>query len=124
MMKTCMGCNGQVSSKITTTCPLCGESKNFSSKIELFESATISDTVGWEGDITQTTTSTKKSQKRSIVELIIMIVSITIAGSFKLELEGHTPFVMLIVFFLSAIISWWDDIITKTKERVHMSSKE
>ena len=84
----------------------------------------VNDFVRWEGEITRTIETKTKHQKKSILELIIMIVSITIEGSFELVLEVYTPFLMLATFFITAIPFWCNDIITRAIERVHMSSED
>jgi hypothetical protein len=124
LMKICRGCGGQVPESRKAPCPLCGESKGFANDRGIVEShISVGDTVSWEGEITQTTIIETNYPKRRIIALIIMVVSITLAGIFKLEDEGYTPFVMLATFFLTSIPFFWKDFM-KQKQRVHKSSED
>jgi hypothetical protein len=123
LMKTCRGCGGQVPESRLAPCPLCGKSKGFSYGRGILEPhIPVGDTVRWKGEITETTIIETNYPKRRIIALIIMVASVTLAGIFKLEYEGYTPFVMLATFFLTSIPFFWKDFM-KQKQRVHKSSE-
>ena len=122
-MKRCHACNEKVPESVNAPCPLCGESKGFEITREINERVEISESVEWvmEGKRDVKIPIVDRPKRRKL--LIIMAISIAVSVFFPLENKGHTPFVILIAFFIGSIPLFIDDYIIHRK-RVKIHSKK
>ena len=110
-MKTCLNCEKEVDSKTKVPCPHCNSSKGFATSVVMNESLiVVTDTVDWVQEGHRDIEVPVRHEKRNRVYLIILIISVTLSGSFPYKDEWVTPFVMMAVFILGSVGFFWPDI--------------
>jgi len=109
-MKKCRDCGEDVDSKTKAPCPHCNSSKGFATSVVVIEPPIgITDTVDYVQEGHRDIVVPARHEKRSRVYLIILIISVTLSGSFPYRDEWVTPFVMMAVFLLGSAGFFWPD---------------
>lgn len=123
-MKTCLNCGKEVPEITKAPCPFCNESKGFgNARSPDVEVIGLSDSATWRIDGHRDIEVSVRHEKKYRVFLIILIVSVTLSGSFAYDDSWITPFVMLAVFFLGGAGFFWPNIMLH-RRKVKITPKD